>query len=103
MGWRPQRDSNPTNSHDSASTESVSTLEKQAATAITKSTSQSTVLVAESTLIALPTDPDDALRAAVKAAIDAQDLERASKLIELLKSTPKAAPVIALATMRRER
>ncbi len=41
-------------------------------------------------------DPDEALKMAIKAAVDAGQYERAAKLLEVLKITPSLAPVIAL-------
>lgn len=43
------------------------------------------------------TDPDEALRVAIKAALDAGDLARASALLEVLKASPKPATVVQLA------
>lgn len=42
-------------------------------------------------------DPDDALRAAIKSAIDAGDLARATALLEVLKASPKPAAVLSIA------
>ena len=42
-------------------------------------------------------DPDGALKLAIKAALDAGDLDRAEQLLAILKSAPKIAPVIRLA------
>ncbi len=46
-------------------------------------------MVGESTSIAISVDPDDALRVAIKAAVDAGDLARASALLDVLRSSPK--------------
>jgi hypothetical protein len=47
-------------------------------------------------------DPDEALRVALKAAVDAGQWERVRVLTELLASAPKgAAPVVELVTRRR--
>lgn len=48
-----------------------------------------------------PTSPDAALRVAIKAAVDAGDLARASALLEVLRATPKPAPVVDIATRRK--
>lgn len=94
---RRGRDSKPAEESGSASTAASSEAEKTASDAIGESPGQSTVLVAESTTIPVPTDPDDALRAAIKAAVDAGDLARATALLEILKAAPKVAPVLTLA------
>jgi hypothetical protein len=41
-------------------------------------------------------DPDDALRVAIKAAVDAGDLARAAALLQVLADEPKPAPVLSL-------
>ena len=52
-------------------------------------------------------DPDEHLRAAIKAAVDAGDLDRAGKLLEVLRGPSPAAaiaplaPVVDLAARRR--
>jgi hypothetical protein len=65
-----------------------------------ESPSRSTVLVADSAPETKPSDADEALRTAIKAAIDAGNIERARVLIELLAEKPKVAPVVDLATRR---
>lgn len=45
-------------------------------------------------------DPDDALRGAIHAAVAAGLYDRAVKLIELLKNSPSVAPVVDLAKRR---
>ena len=45
--------------------------------------------------------PNDALRSAIKAAVDAGDLPRATALLAILSDSPKPAGVIALADRRR--
>lgn len=47
-----------------------------------------------------PSDPDAALRLAIKVAVDAGDLDRAGKLLDILKGTPK---VVDLASRRERR
>jgi hypothetical protein len=47
------------------------------------------------------TDPDDALRIAIKAAVDAGDLARATRLIEVLGATAPSAAVVELGLRRR--
>jgi hypothetical protein len=46
-------------------------------------------------------DPDEALRVALKAAVDAGQWGRARALTELLANPPKAAVVVDLATRRK--
>jgi hypothetical protein len=46
------------------------------------------------------TDPDEALRTAIKAAVDAGDFDRARALVAILEAAPKPAPVVDLATRR---
>ena len=48
-------------------------------------------------------DPDEALRVALKAAVDAGQWERVRVLTELLANPPKGAVVVELATRRKER
>jgi hypothetical protein len=45
-----------------------------------------------------PTDPDDAVRTAIKAAVEAGRLDLAGKLIEALRQSPapKPAPVVSI-------
>jgi hypothetical protein len=52
-----------------------------------------------------PTDPDDALRDAIRAALDAGDLDRVHALTTVLKAAraPAAPRVVDLAARRRER
>jgi hypothetical protein len=57
---------------------------------------QSTVLDAKSTPETQSVDPDEALKIAIKAAVDAGDVARAMALLEVLKGAPKAAPVVSL-------
>ena len=47
-----------------------------------------------------PADPDEALRVAIKAAVDAGDTARAMALLEVLRSSPKPALVVDLAARR---
>jgi hypothetical protein len=42
-------------------------------------------------------DPDEALRAAIRAALDAGDLDRVTALVDILRASPKPAPVLELA------
>jgi hypothetical protein len=46
-------------------------------------------------------DPDAALRAAIKVAVDAGDVSRAGALLELMKPMNPGATVIALGARRR--
>jgi hypothetical protein len=46
-------------------------------------------------------DPDEALRDAIRAALDAGDLDRVTALVELLRSSPRPARVIELARIRK--
>ena len=48
-------------------------------------------------------DPEQAIRNAVKACIDAGDDDRAAHLMQFLKAFPKPAVVVDLAAKRRER
>jgi hypothetical protein len=48
-------------------------------------------------------DPDDALKTAIKVAVDVGDLVRATALIEVLKNTTTPAPVTLLADARARR
>jgi hypothetical protein len=48
-------------------------------------------------------DPDEALKVALKAAVDAGQWERVRVLTELLATPPKAAAVVELATRRKSR
>jgi hypothetical protein len=47
------------------------------------------------------TDPDDALRIAIKAAVDAGDLARATRLIEVLGASAPSGAIIELGLRRR--
>ena len=94
----PLRGSKPLAESSAASIEDAPKADKKASVAIGESPAQLTVLVADSTPIPVLADPDDALRAAIKAAVDAGDLGRATALLEVLKATPKPAVVLTLAT-----
>ena len=76
---------------------------KPGRSAIEASTDQSTVLVAESTREAQRTSPDEALRMAIKAALDAGDFDRVKALVAVLESSPRPAPVVSIATARPKR
>jgi hypothetical protein len=41
-------------------------------------------------------DPDEALREAIKAAVDAKQYDRARGLLDVLKGTPSVAPVVPI-------
>jgi hypothetical protein len=43
-------------------------------------------------------DADEALKTAIKVAVDAGEYERAMKLIEVLKATPPLAAVLSIAS-----
>jgi hypothetical protein len=45
-------------------------------------------------------DPDEALKTAIKVAVDAGQYDRAAKLLDVLRSTPAVAAVIDLAKRR---
>ncbi len=98
---------NPCDESPPPSTESAREPEKTEANAIGESPEQSTVMVGESPPIPVPerdpVDPDDALRAAIKAALDAGDLARAGALLDVLRSAPKPAPVVVLEERRKAR
>jgi hypothetical protein len=47
-----------------------------------------------------PADPDAALRAAIKAALDAGDFDRVKALVAVLEASPKAAPVVPIRGLR---
>ena len=84
-----------------ASTSEVREPEKTGTDAIGESTGESTVLDAESTRAAEP-DPDAALRAAIKAAVDNGQWTRVRALTDVLeKSEAKSAPVVELVAHRR--
>jgi hypothetical protein len=46
-------------------------------------------------------DPEEAVRAAIKTAIDAGRLELAARLLDVLRETVKAATVVRLETVKR--
>lgn len=48
-------------------------------------------------------DPDDALRLAIRAALDAGDYDRVKALVGVLESSPRPAPVLTLASKRTPR
>lgn len=84
-----------------ASTSEAREPDKTGADAIGESTAKSTVLDAESTRAAEP-DPDAALRAAIKAAVDSGQWTRVRALTDVLeRSEAKAAPVVELVAHRR--
>jgi hypothetical protein len=60
-------------------------------------------LDAKSTSEAQSADPDEALRAAINAAVDAGDVARAMALLEVLKASPRPAAVVDIASRRRKR
>lgn len=47
-------------------------------------------------------DPDVALRAAIVAALDAGDFDRVRALVAVLESSPRPAPVLTLASRRKD-
>jgi hypothetical protein len=49
------------------------------------------------------TDPDEAVRTAIKAAIDAGRLELAARLLDVLQEAPKPGAVVRLETLKRAR
>ena len=49
------------------------------------------------------TDPDEAVRAAIKAAVDAGRLELAARLLDVLRDAPKPGAVVRLETVKRAR
>ena len=49
------------------------------------------------------TDPDEAVRTAIKAAVDAGRLELAARLLDVLQEAPKAGAVVRLETVKRAR
>ena len=59
-----------------------------------QSTEQSPVLAVHSTHESQPLDADEALRVAIKAAVDAGQIERAQALLALLAGAPKPATVV---------
>jgi hypothetical protein len=63
----------------------------------------SPVLVAESPQVALPADPDEALKLAIKTAVDAGDFDRVRALVAVLGSAPKKASVVDIASRRPAR
>ncbi len=48
-------------------------------------------------------DPDDALRVAIVAALDAGDYDRVRALVVVLENSPRPAPVLTLATRKAPR
>lgn len=90
------------------STRSALAPEKSGLVAIIESPHQSTVLDAKSTPEAQPVDPDEALRSAIRAALDAGDLARVRKLVAVLEAgevlaagDTKPENVVRLAPRRR--
>jgi hypothetical protein len=49
------------------------------------------------------TDPDEAVRTAIKAAVDAGRLELAARLLEVLREAPKPGTVVRLETVKGRR
>jgi len=49
------------------------------------------------------TDPDEAVRAAIKAAVDAGRLELAARLLDVLREVLKPGTVVRLETVKRGR
>jgi hypothetical protein len=49
------------------------------------------------------TDPDEAVRAAIKAAVDAGRFELAARLLDVLRETPKPGAVVRLETAKTGR
>ena len=62
---------------------------------------ESTVLVAKSTPVSQPNDPDRELRAAIEAALVARDFERVKALVAVLEVARPTAPLLAIASKRR--
>ena len=90
--------------HDSPCKTPTQALSATISSIASESPTQSPVLVAKSTPIPVPaTDPDEALRTAIKVALDAGDLARATALLEVLRATPKPAAVLTLAVQRERR
>lgn len=72
-------------------------------TIVPESPPQSTVLGAKSTPETPSADPDAALRAAIKAAVDGGDFDRVKALVAVLESSPRPAPVVDIASRRTNR
>ncbi len=49
------------------------------------------------------TDPDEAVRTAIKAAVDAGRLELAARLLDVLREAPKPGAVVRLETVKGAR
>jgi len=103
VSGRPRRDSNPDASAPHAHAPDACETVKTGTVAIGESPNQSPVLVAESTPVSLPSDPDATLRTAIKAALDAGDLDRVRALVAVLEASPKPAPVVDIATRKPRR
>ena len=48
-----------------------------------------------------PSDPDEALRVAIRSALDAGDFDRVKALVAVLEASPKKAAVVDIASRRR--
>ena len=49
------------------------------------------------------TDPDEAVRTAIKAAVDAGRVELAARLLDVLQEAPKSGGVVRLETLKKAR
>ncbi len=99
-----RRESNPSDTAQCTDTESARQTEKTGRSTLDESPRAVAGSDAKSTPEPLPpNDPDEALKLAVKAAVDAGDTARAMALLEVLKATPKPAPVVRLEERRTKR
>ena len=95
-----RRESKPGESARDAATEDAGNTGKFGPSASDESPEQSTVLDARSTPEPQRIDPDEALRVAIKAAVDVGDVARARALLDILEAKPKPAPVVRLEARR---
>ena len=97
---RRGRDSKPSEERPQTSPEIAPNLDKTAAVAIVACRMQATVSAGSERPKPEPADPDEALRAAIVAALYASDFDRVKALVGVLESTRKKAAVLDLASHR---
>ena len=78
-------------------------VEKTEADAIGDTAGEPTVSAGSEPAESKPLDPDEALKLAIKAALDAGDLARVSALVEVLKATSMPTPASNVIDLDPER
>lgn len=100
VAWRPQWELNAASTHHEPPV-FMGSREPANGCEPTKVTEPSGITPPEPKPFDAASDPDDALRTAIKASLDAGDYDRVRALVVVLESAPKPAPILTLADRRR--